>query len=446
VKHDPQSVKIIRGRVLTFVEEPRSPDHTASYRYIEDGAVVVGADGRIVMVGEFKPNAAAHHEVIDHRPHLILPGFIDPHIHYPQMQVVGSYAGGLLEWLNTYTFVEEQKFAAPEHARRIAGLFFDALLQHGTTTAAAYCTVHPQSVDAFFTEAEKRNMLMVGGKVMMDRNAPQALLDTAQSGYDDTKAGIAKWHGRGRAHYAITPRFAITSSPAQLEAAETLAREHPDLHIQTHVSENMAEIHFANELYPNHGDYVGIYEKYHLLGPKTLLGHCIHLSHRETEVLCDTKAVAVFCPTSNLFIGSGLFDYDRLHSHGVRIAVATDIGGGTSYSMLRTLDEGYKVMQLRQQRLNPLRSFYHMTLGNARAMGLDDRIGSIAGGMDADLVVLDSRATPQTQLRMETVESLVNELFLLQTCGDDRAIVETYVMGKGMKSALAEGENIAASG
>jgi guanine deaminase len=271
---------------------------------------------------------------------------------------------------------------------------------------------------------------------MMDRNAPEALLDTAKSGYDDTRAGIAKWHGKGRAHYAITPRFAITSSPAQLEAAEALAREYPDLHIQTHVSENMGEIELARELYPNMPDYVGIYEKYHLLGPKTLLGHCIHLNHRETEVLADTGSVAVFCPTSNLFIGSGLFDYDRLHAHGVRIAVATDVGGGTSYSMLRTLDEGYKVIQLRGQRLNPLRSFYHATLGNARALGFDDRIGSIAPGMDADLVVLDARSTPAMALRMDTVESLANELFLLQTCGDDRSVVETYVAGHAMKSAL----------
>jgi guanine deaminase len=432
----PQSGKILRGRVLSFLDEPQGIDDHGSYRYIEDGAVVVGSDGRIITVGEFRPDAAAHHEVIDHRPHLILAGFIDPHIHFPQMQVIGSYAANLLEWLNTYTFVEEQRFGDAAHATRIASAFFDELVRHGTTTAAAYCSVHPQSVDAFFGEAAKRNMLMVGGKVMMDRNAPPALCDTAQSGYDDTKAGIARWHGQGRAHYAITPRFAITSTPAQMEAAETLAREHPDLHIQTHVSENLAEIAYANELFPNYGDYVGIYEKYHLLGPKTLLGHCIHLSHRETEVLSTTKSVAVFCPTSNLFIGSGLFDYDRQHAHGVRIAVATDVGGGTSYSMFRTLDEGYKVLQLRGQRLNPLRSFFHMTLGNARAMSLDGRVGSIEAGKDADLVVLDARATPQMALRMETVETLANELFLLQTCGDDRAVVEAYVMGKPMKSGL----------
>jgi guanine deaminase len=433
---DAADVKVLRGRVLSFIDEPASLDDGKSYRYIEDGAVVIGG-GKVVMVGEFNPKVAAHHEVIDHRGKLILPGLIDPHIHFPQMQVIGSYAANLLEWLNTYTFVEEQKFADKGHAERIAGRFFDELIRNGTTTAAAYCSVHPQSVDAFFEQAAVRDMLMVGGKVMMDRNAPEALRDTPQSGYEDTKAGIAKWHGRGRAHYAITPRFAITSSPEQMEMAEALAREHPDLHIQTHVDENVAEIAFARELYPNIADYLGIYERYHLLGPKTLLGHCIHLTHRECEVLTATSSVAVWCPTSNLFIGSGLFDHDRLHAHGARIAVATDVGGGSSCSMLRTLDEGYKVLQLRGQRLNPLRSFYMMTLGNARAMSLDDRIGAIEAGRDADLVVLDARATPQMALRMEAVDTLANELFLLQTCGDDRAVIETYVAGKPMKSALA---------
>lgn len=427
---------VLRGRVLTFVEEPQGRDDHGSYRLFEDGAVEI-EDGVIVSVGDFSDAHNAVSEVIDHRPHLILPGFIDAHIHFPQMQVIGAYAAALLEWLNTYTFVEEQRFADYGHARRIASRFFDELIRHGTTTAAAYCSVHPQSVDAFFEEAEARDMLMVAGKVMMDRNAPEALLDTPQSGYDDTKAGIAKWHGRGRAHYAITPRFAITSTHEQMAMAEALAREFPDLHIQTHVSENLAEIAFANELFPNYGDYVGIYEKYHLLGPKTLLGHAIHLSEREVGVIAETGSVAVFCPTSNLFIGSGLFDYARLHEHGVRIATATDVGGGSSYSMLRTMDEGYKVMQLRGQRLTPLRSFYHLTLGNARAMSLEHRIGRLEAGMEADIVVLDARATPQMALRMETVDSLEQELFLLQTCGDDRAVAETYVKGRAMKSGLA---------
>ena len=427
---------LLRGRVLSFVDEPQSLDDTKSYRYWEDGEVEI-EDGKIVSVGQFDGAQQADTTIIDHSGKLILPGLIDPHIHFPQMQVIGSYAANLMEWLNTYTFVEEQRFGDTAHATRIAGKFFDELIRHGTTTAATYCSVHPQSVDAFFGEAAKRDMLMVGGKVMMDRNAPEALRDTPQSGYDDTKAGIERWHGKGRAHYAITPRFAITSTPEQMEMAEALAREYPDLHIQTHVDENLEEVAFARELFPNLPDYLGIYERYHLLGPKTLLGHCIHLTHRECEVLAETRSVAVWCPTSNLFIGSGLFDYDRLHKHGARIAVATDVGGGSSYSMLRTLDEGYKVLQLRGQRLHPLRSFYMMTLGNARAMSLDDRIGAIEAGRDADLVVLDARATPQMALRMEAVDTLANELFLLQTCGDDRAVVETYVAGKPMKSALA---------
>jgi guanine deaminase len=428
---------VLRGRVLSFIAEPQGPDDVTSYRYWEDGAVFI-SDGKVVSVGDYHAHNIAGASVVDHRPHLILPGLIDAHVHYPQMQVIGSYAGALLEWLNRYTFVEEQKFMDSAHAKRIASRFLDELVRHGTTTAATYCTVHKGSAEAFFEAAEDRNMLVLGGKVMMDRNAPEALRDTPQSSYDDTKALISQWDGRGRIHYAITPRFAITSSPEQLEMAEALAREFPDLHIQTHLSENLAEIEFANELYPNLGDYTGIYERYHLLGPKTLLGHSIHLSHREVEVLAETQSVAVFCPTSNLFIGSGLFDYERLSERGVRIAVATDVGGGTSYSMLQTMDEGYKVAQLRGQRLNPLKSFYMMTLGNARALSLEGTIGAIAPGAEADLVVLDSRATPQMALRMETVDSLSNELFLLQTCGDDRAVAEVYIAGRAAKGRLAE--------
>jgi guanine deaminase len=426
---------ILRGRVLTFVDEPQAADDHASYRYYEDGAVFI-ADGKIVSVGDYHKANIAGATVIDHHPNLILPGLIDTHVHYPQMQVIGSHAAALLEWLNIYTFVEEQKFGDGRHASRIASRFFDELIRHGTTTAVTYCSVHKASAEAYFAEAEKRNMLAIGGKVMMDRNAPEALRDTPQQGYDDTKALIAEWDGRGRARYAITPRFAITSSPEQMEMAEALAREHPDCYIQTHLSENLAEIEFAKELYPNLGTYTGIYERYHLLGPKTLLGHSIHLSHHEAELLADTRSVAVFCPTSNLFLGSGLFDYERLHKHGVRIGVATDVGGGTSYSMLKTLDEAYKILQLRGQRLTPLNAFYLMTLGNARALSLEGTIGSLVPGADADIVVLDASATPQMALRMETVASLAGELFLLQTCGDDRSVAEVYVAGKAMKTTL----------
>jgi guanine deaminase len=426
---------VLRGRVLTFVSEPQGVDDAASYRYYEDGAVFIN-DGKVVAVGDYNPGNIAGASVIDHRPNLILPGFIDTHIHYPQMQVIGSYAANLMEWLNTYTFVEEQRFGDLAHATAVASKFCDELIRYGTTTAAVYCSVHPESVDAFFTEAARRNLLMVAGKVMMDRNCPEPLRDTPQSSYDDSKRLLEKWHGKGRAHYAITPRFAITSSPEQMEAAESLAREYPEVHIQTHADENLKEVEFARELFPNIADYIGIYDRYHLLGPKTLVGHCIHMTHREVEVMHDREAVAVFCPTSNMFIGSGLFDHDRLHKHGVRIGVATDVGGGTNYGMLGTMDEGYKVLQLRGQRLTPLRSFYMITLGNARALGMEGTIGTIDVGTDADLVVLNSRATPHMALKMDVVETLSEELFLLQTCGDDRAVVETYVAGKAMKAGL----------
>ncbi len=432
--------KLLRGRVLDFVAEPQSIDDSSAYRYFEDGAVLLSG-GKIAACGEWSDIRGKMPEdcpVADHRPHLILPGLIDPHIHFVQMQVVASYAANLLEWLNTYTFVEEQKFADPEHGARIAEAFFDTLVRHGTTTAAAYCSVHGASAEAFFAEAEKRNMAMIGGKCMMDRNCPEALRDSPQQGYDETKALIEKWHGRGRANYAITPRFAITSTPAQMEMVQALIDEFPDAYVQTHLSENSEEIAFTMELYPEHPDYLGVYEYYGLLGNKSLFGHAIHLSDREVGMMAETASVAVSCPTSNLFLGSGLFDHDLLNNAGVPIGVATDIGGGTSFSMLKTMDEFYKIQQLHGQRFNPLMAFYRMTLGNARALLLADRIGTLEAGSDADIVALNAQATPEMALRYQSVSSLSEELFLLQTLGDDRAVVETYVSGKPMKAGLGE--------
>ncbi|MBA3325557.1 MAG: guanine deaminase [Rhodobacteraceae bacterium] len=421
---------LIRGRLLSFTDAPDGDD-AAAYAYVEDGALLL-RDGRIAAVGTYPALAplAGAAEAIDHRPHLILPGFIDTHIHFPQVQVIGSWGAQLLDWLNAYVFVEEAKFADPAVAAAMAPRFFDELLRHGTTTAAAFCSVHPASVDAYFAEALRRDMRMIGGKVMMDRNAPEALRDTAQAGYDETKALIARWHDRGRLHYAISPRFAITSSEAQMEAAGALIAEHPELHVQTHLSENRAECDFARALFPFAQDYTAIYERYGFMGPRTLLGHCVHLSDREIGALAESGSVAVFNPTSNLFLGSGLFDLARLQGSGARVAVATDVGAGTSYSMLRTMDEAYKILQLQAQKLEPLMSFYMMTLGNARALGLEARIGSLRPGADADLVVLDSRATPAMALRSETARSLAEELFILQTMGDDRAVRETYVAGR----------------
>ncbi|MCH8465130.1 MAG: guanine deaminase [Roseinatronobacter sp.] len=425
---------LIRARLLSFLREPQSPEDTASFRYIEDGALLIEG-GIIRAMGEFGAVSTEGAEVIDHRPHLLMPGFIDTHLHFPQMQVIASWAAELLDWLNDYTFPEETRYADPALCARMAGVFLDRLTEHGTTTAVAYGSVHATSAEALFAEAFARNMRLIAGKVMMDRNAPEALRDTAQSGYDESKALIARWHGRGRLSYAITPRFAITSSPAQMDAASALAREYPECYIQTHLSENHAEIALSCQLYPEALDYTDIYARYGLLRENSLLGHAIHLRAREIGALAEAGAKPVFCPTSNLYLGSGLFDDAKLRAAGLVNAIATDIGGGTSYSMLQTLAEGYKVLQLNRQRLHPYRAFDWITRGNAAALGLQDRIGTLEAGSEADLVVLNAKATPAMALRMERARGLMDELFTLQVMGDDRAVVQTYVAGVACKGA-----------
>lgn len=431
---EPASKTLLRGRILDFNKAPIDETDTEAYRYIEDGAILI-ADGMIEASGEFHAisEQAKGAQVVDHRPHLLMPGFIDTHLHFPQVQVVASWGSQLLDWLNNYTFPEETRFADAGHSSEMASHFYDLLTSHGTTTAVAYCSVHSASAEAYFSEAARRNMCMIGGKVMMDRNAPDGLRDTPQSGYDDTKALIEKWHGKGRAHYAITPRFAITSTPEQMEMAGALVEEHPDCFVQTHLSENHDEIAFTRELYPEAPDYLGVYESYGLLTPKMLLGHSIHLTPREIDVLAETQAKPVFCPTSNLFLGSGLFDDAGLRERGITNAIATDIGAGTSYSMLQTLNEGYKVLQLQNQKLHPLRAFDWITRGNAEALGLTDQIGTLANGTAADIVVLNARATPAMDLRMKRAESLSEELFILQILGDDRAVDAVYVAGQPQK-------------
>ena len=430
--------RAIRGRLLTFVDDPAEVGERACHHYLEDGLVVV-EDGRIARVGEAPALLAelAPDVPVDHHSEaLVLPGFIDPHIHYPQTQVLASYGAQLLDWLEGHTFVEEEKFADPAHAARVAGFFLDELMRNGTTTAAVYCTVHPDSVDAFFAESMARNSRMVAGKVLMDRNAPAALLDTTQRAYDESKALIARWHGRGRQHYAITPRFAVTSTPAQLDAAGTLATEHPDAYVQTHLAENRREIETVASLFPEARSYTDVYDRHGLLGPRSLFGHCIHLAEAERARLSETGSVAVFCPTSNLFLGSGLFDLERMRDPDapIRTAIATDVGAGTSYSMLRTAGEAYKVVQLGGANLSPLTAFYMLTLGNARALSLDAHIGALRPGRDADIVVLDARATPAMAHRMETIEDLSDELFVLMTLGDDRSVRATYVAGECLHS------------
>ena len=421
---------LLRGRILTFHGDPAETED--NHRYIEDGAILV-ENGIIVEIGDYSELADSALPVIDHRPHLIMPGLIDPHIHFPQVQVIASWGKQLLDWLNGYVFPEETRFADPVHAARMAEIFLDLLIAHGTTTACAFASVHPGSVDALFAASEARGMRMIAGKVMMDRNAPDGLRDTPERGYDETKALIARWHGKARLQYAITPRFAITSTAEQMKAAGALASEHPDLHIQTHLSENLAEVEYTLSLYPSARDYLDVYEAHGLLGPRSLMGHAIHLRPREIARMAETGTRAVFCPTSNLFLGSGLFDAEGLRNAGVVSGVATDVGGGTHYSQLQTLNEAYKVLQLRGQALHPLSAFHWATRGNALALGLADRIGSLSVGAEADLVVLDSRGTPAMALRAERIESLSEELFLLQILGDDRAIAQTYVAGMPMK-------------
>jgi guanine deaminase len=420
-----REITAVRGRVLTFAAD-RSALHTPDGIVIMRGGLIKAVGSASALLPDLPPGTQ-----IDHYPdHLVMPGFIDAHIHYPQTRVVGSYGTQLLEWLQRYTFPEEERLHDPEIAAGMARFFLDELLRCGTTTACVYCTSHPASVDAFFVESERRGTRMIAGKVMMDRNAPPGLLDTAEQGVRDSEALLRRWHGRGRQLYAVTPRFAITSTDAQLEAAGALARANPTAYVQTHLAENHAEIAAAKALFPWAGTYTAIYERRGLLGRRSLLGHCIHLEDGEVGMLAASGSVAVFCPTSNLFLGSGLFDMARLRSAGVRIALATDIGGGTSYSMLRTAAEGYKVLQLQGQSWPPLDAFYQMTRGNAEALGLEDRIGSLAPGYEADLVVLDACATPAMAQRMAACDDLAGELFALLTLGDDRAVTATYVAGR----------------
>ena len=435
--------RIIKGRLLTFSDRPADIAATDCYTYWPEGAFAV-QNGKIAWIGHAAdlPSPYATWPVEDHTPHLILPGFIDAHTHYPQMGVIASYGSQLMDWLETYTFHQETRFADKNHCQVQAGLFFDELINHGVTTAAVYTTSHPDATTAFFEEAQMRNMRMIGGKVLMDRSAPPALTDTPQRAYDESTKLIETWHNQGRLSYAITPRFAITSSNEQMSVIEALITEHPDCYVQTHLSENLFETSETLRLFSGAEDYTAVYEKFGLLGPKSLFGHCIHLSDRERGALAASKSVAVFCPSSNAFLGSGLFDYEGFHASDIRLAFGSDMGAGTSCSMLATAADAYKICQLRDYSLNPLESFYGLTLGNARALSMEAHIGTLEVGSEADFIVLNAQATHAMRTRMLTVESLAEELFVLQTLGDDRAIEETYISGDGQKSALKAANRI----
>jgi guanine deaminase len=424
---------ILRGQTLAFRGDPFlvAPDDAVAYE--SDGAIFID-DGLIQASGPADAVLAANPGVeIRHTPnHLIMAGFVDCHAHYPQYEIIASYGEQLLEWLNRYTFPAELKFADPDYARRYADAYLDACLANGITTASVYPTVHPQSVDAFFEAADTRGMRMASGKVMMDRNAPPDLCDTPQAGYDEAKALLTKWHDRGRSTYVITPRFAVTSTADQLAAAGALWAEHPTALMQTHVSENHAEIELVASLFPDCPDYVGVYEKFGLIGPGSNFGHAIHLTDREFDLLSDTGSGVSHCPTSNLFLGSGLMNIARMRTPGssTTVGLATDIGGGTSISMFATMRAAYEVQRLQGYSLDPAKAYYLATVGSAKTLRLDNHIGNIAPGMEADLIVIDPRSTPQISDRMDHVTSIWEALFVQMIMADDRAIAATYIAGK----------------
>jgi len=428
----PLTRKAYRAAILHSIADPAVVGIEASYEYFEDGLLVV-ENGQISALGhasELLASLPADIEINHYPDALITPGFIDTHIHLPQTGMVGAYGEQLLDWLNTYTFPCESQFADQAHADEVADIFIKELLRNGTTTALVFGSVHPQSVNAFFEAAHKLDLRMIAGKVMMDRNAPDYLTDTAESGYRESKTLIERWHGKGRLHYAVTPRFAPTSTPEQLTLAGQLLTEYPDLYMQTHISENLQEIEWVKALFPERKGYLDVYDHYQLLGERSVFAHGVHLCDDECARLAETGSAIAFCPTSNLFLGSGLFNLPMAEKHNLNVGLGTDVGGGTSFSLLQTLNEAYKVMQLQGARLSPFKSLYLATLGGARALRLEDKIGTLQPGTDADFLVLDYHATPLLSYRLKQSKSIAETLFVLMTLGDDRTVSQTYAAGQ----------------
>lgn len=428
----------IRGAMLTFKKDPFFHDMSECMVY-ESDAIVVMEDGKIVQAGAASQILPTLGDVPvkAYTDSIIVPGFIDSHVHYPQTEMIAAYGEQLINWLNNYTFIAEQGFASKDHAAEVAEVFIKEQFRNGVTSSTVYCTIFPQSVDALFEEAAKHNMRVMAGKVCMDRNAPPELLDTAQRAYDESKALIQKWHKNGRAEYVITPRFIPTSTPEQMEAVGALAMEFPDTLIQSHVSENVNEVAWVKELCPEAQDYTDAYAKYGLLRDRAIYGHGIHLTERELNVFSETGAAIAHCPTSNFFLGSGCLNVKKLKNadRPVRIGLATDLGAGTSFSILQTMNEAYKAAQMNKAPYSSLHAFYLASRGTAEALRLSDKIGSIEPGMEADLAVINLKSTPIIDYRMRYAKSLEEVLFIQMTLADDRAIAATYVAGKEVYAA-----------
>ena len=413
----------LKGRVLTFTD---SPDN---YNYWETGCVIIEG-GVITSVGDRKSVLIPHDAlIVDYGKDLILPGFVDGHAHYPQMNVIASFGAKLIDWLNNFTFPEEAKFSDRSYASGIAKFFLSELLRNGYTTSSVFCTTHPQSVDEFFSQADQLGLRMIAGKVLMDRNGPESLLDTAQSGYDQSRTLIDKWHRRNRSLYAITPRFAPTSTPEQLEVSGALYKECEGVYIQSHVAENVDEISWVAQLFPQMTSYLDVYSQFGLLGPRALYGHGIHFSNIDIEMVRDTDTSIIHCPTSNLFLGSGLFEYQKFKEAGVRVALGTDVGGGSTLSPFATMKAAYEIAQFDNYSLTPFEAFYMLTIGGAEALHLEDKIGRIAPGYEADLTIINLESTDIIKNRIKHSNELAEILFLQIILADDRAIRATYANG-----------------
>jgi guanine deaminase len=421
----------VRGHAISFRGDPFL-DEDDAFIDVED-AVIVCEGGRITAFGPYGQTPVPDGVDVVHYPDgLICAGFVDAHIHYVQTGIIATHGARLIDWLNAHTYPEEQRFSDRAYADAVARVFFDQLLSSGTTTAVTFAAVFPGSADAFFEESERRGMRMIGGKVLMDRNAPDALLDTPQRAYDESKALIARWHENGRNLYAITPRFAPTSSPEQLELAGALWKESPGTYVHTHVSENVDETRWVRDLFPERAGYLDVYDHYGLLGRRSVLAHGVHLTEPERARIHETGSAVVHCPTSNLFLGSGLFDLHAAKDRRrpLHVGLGTDVGAGTSFSLLQTMNEAYKVAKLMASPLDAQRSFYLATLGGARALDLDDRIGSLEVGKEADLVVLDAKATPLLAYRSERAETTEELMFVVAIFAGVRSVAATYVAGE----------------
>jgi guanine deaminase len=421
-----------RAALLHMLEDPGRAPAAEACAYHPDGLLVV-EDGHVAAFGPYAdlaPMLDPETRVTELPGRLITPGFVDAHIHYPQVDVIAAWGGKLLDWLTNHTFPAEQAFADRAHADAAAAFFLDQLLANGTTSALVFCTVHKASVDALFEAALARDMRLVAGKVLMDRNAPPGLTDTVETGRADTEALIRAWRGRGRLGYAVTPRFAVTSSDAQLAMAGEVAAAHPDVLVHTHMSENLDEIARVGELFPNARDYLDVYDRFGLVGPRSVFAHCVHSSEDALRRLAASGGSAAFCPSSNLLLGSGLFSLKQACACGVNVGMGTDVGGGGSFSLLSMMGEAYKVGQLLHDNLDPLHAFYLGTLAGARAMRIDDKVGNLTRGKEADFLVLDLAATPLIARRTAQAKTIAEKLFVLAVLGDDRVVERTYLRGR----------------